>query len=115
MVQTVRILNIDWVRIDGGIGELPLLLLLLLCWRTHLSRSLCGAVIFMRHVFICIYYCFAYNLLAGGKFSARNENLSTALPLSLTLFVCVYVRVFVCLFASVISVSACLELLSSLA
>lgn len=115
MVQTVRILNIDWVRIDGGIGELPLLLLL--CWRTHLSRSLCGAVIFMRHVFICIYYCFAYNLLAGGKFSARNENLSTALPLSLTLFVCVYVcvRVFVCLFASVISVSACLELLASLA
>lgn len=83
------------------------------CWRTHLSRTLCGAVIFMRHVFICIYYCFAYNLLAGGKFSARNENLLTALPLSLSLCVCV--PVFVCLFASVISVSACLEFLLLLA
>lgn len=79
-----------------------------------MSRTLCGAVIFMRHVFICIYYCFAYNLLAGGKFSARNENLLTASlsqSLCLCVCVCVCVPVFVCLFASVISVSACLDFL----
>jgi len=65
MVQTVRILNIDCSNVLVTDAE---------------SYVVC-CVIFMRHVFICIYYCSAsgclctktYNLFAGEMLHAARE------------------------------------------
>lgn len=89
MVQTVRILNIDWVCLNGS----PRL--------TWVVR--CATLIFIRHVFICIYYCFAYNLLCRWKMFVREMRIYWLLPLSFSRYLSIWL--------SFISVSVYLAIL----
>lgn len=83
MVQTVRILNIDWIEsvwMAGWGGGSSRMESSWMSWLLLLQHSLAVAVIFMRHVFICIYYCVCgeqsseeHTLFAGEIFHASSE------------------------------------------